>query len=251
MNILSGCTRLRFNSHINHACYAARHGYGYRFDITPRPLASVYDHKLHAILDCPVDGRWWFWIDDDAFFTRFDTPLADLGVTNGDELLVFPKSPVNLQGGWTYLSSGNFFFRSTPEVHAFFRAVLATEMPKVQAWWNAGEHGIYTGADQDQIVWNLFHDAGIRARTKLVPYEIFNTRPYHFSSATDCFLVHFAVSGMTKAEAIRQFQQQFGFADDALLPPSAAGDTADYAAFRVPVAAAAEPPSVLRRWFGR
>lgn len=238
MNILSGCTRLRFNSHINHACYAARHGYRYKFDATPRPLNSVFDHKIHSILDCPVDDAWWFWLDDDAFFTSFETPFSDLRLRLDDrKLLIFPKSPVNPSGGWTFLSSGNFFFRSTHDTHAFFRKVLDTELSRVKEWWDERAYGMFTAGDQDKIVWNLMHDEAIRARTDLIGYEEFNTRPYHFTAATDFFLVHFAVPGISKEESIRQFKARFDFADDALLPPDVAPErAAKFLPYRIPVA---------------
>lgn len=248
--ILSGCTRLRFNSHINHAAYAARHGYGYRFDITPRPLSSVFDHKIHSILDCPIDDRWWFWMDDDAFFTQFDTTLGELDVPfDGDKLLIFPKSPINPAGGWTFLSSGNFFFRSTRETHEFFQRVLATDLAQVKAWWDEDRYGMFTNGDQDKIVWNLIEGDIMRGRFEIVRYETFNTRPYHFSSPTSCFLVHFAVPGIPKEESIRQFQCAYRFADDSLVPADqAAGRAAMYLPYRIPERAG-KPRRKFRDWW--
>jgi hypothetical protein len=209
-----------------------RHGHKYRFDITPRPLSSVFDHKIHSILDCPIDDEWWFWMDDDAFFTSFDTPFSELGISfDSSKILIFPKSPVNPLGGWTFLSSGNFFFRSTQEAHAFFRRVLETQLSEVKEWWDDREFGMFTNGDQDKIVWNLIHDEEIRARTDLISYEVFNTRPYHFSSPTDFFLVHFAVPGVAKEESIKLFQARFNYEDDALLPP---GEFSDRAAMLSP-----------------
>lgn len=250
MNILSGCTKLRFNSHINHATYAMRHGYRYRFDITPRPLSSVFDHKIHAILECPIDDEWWFWIDDDAFFTQFDTPFSELDVRfASDKLLIFPKSPVNPLGGWTFLSSGNFFFRSTRETHEFFQRVLATDLSQVKAWWDAEKYGMFTNGDQDKIVWNLIEGEAMRDFYAVVPYETFNTRPYHFSSPTDFFLVHFAVLGISKEEAIRQFQVKFQYGDDSLVP---AGQAIDRAAMFLPYRIPEKPRMTslsLRGWW--
>jgi hypothetical protein len=251
MKILSGCTRLRFNSHVNHATYAMRHGYDYRFDITPRPLSSVFDHKIHAILDCPIDGDWWFWIDDDAFFTQFDKPLRELDVAfDGDKLLIFPASPVNPLGGWTFLSSGNFFFRSTRETHEFFQRVLTTDLRQVEAWWDAEKYGMFTNGDQDKIVWNLIQGEATRDVHAIVPYETFNTRPYHFSSPTDFFLVHFAVPGISKQDAIKQFQLKFRYEDDSLVPDGQEIDSAAmFLHYRIPEKPR-ESRFSLRRWLG-
>jgi hypothetical protein len=228
-----------------------RHGYGYRFDLTPRPLSSVFDHKIHAILDCPIDGDWWFWIDDDAFFTQFDTPLGELDVAfDSDRLLIFPRSPVNPLGGWTFLSSGNFFFRSTRKTHEFFQRVLTTDLRQVEAWWDAEKYGMFTNGDQDKIVWNLVRGEAAGDIHALVPYETFNTRPYHFSSPTDFFLVHFAVPGISKQEAIRQFQLRFRYPDDSLVPP---GQAIDRAALLKHYGIPEKPKSrfTLRGWLAR
>ena len=219
VNILSGCTKLRFNSHLNHACYAAKHGYGYRFDITPRKLASVFDHKIFSILDCPIDGNWYFWIDDDAFFTQFDRPFTDLNLAlDESRMMIFPKSPINPLGGWTYLSSGNFFFRSTPETHAFFRRVLETDISAVKKWWNSTQFGIFTNGDQDRIVYCLMQDKSMLELTDVVSWDIFNYRPYHFEMPSSHFLVHFAVPNVSKESALNEFKTRFQFADDSLIP---------------------------------
>lgn len=106
MKIISGSSRLRFNSRLNHAGFAHLHNYRYVFDSTPRPLESVYDHKLLAILDLPVDGDRWFWIDDDAFFTQFSRPLEAIGLDFDAALLIFPKSPEGAHASGTHVGIG-------------------------------------------------------------------------------------------------------------------------------------------------
>jgi hypothetical protein len=219
MKIISGSTHLRFNSRLNHACYANLHNYTYIFDTTPRPLASVYDHKLLSILNLPVDNEWWFWIDDDAFFTQFPRPLESIGPDFDRSMLIFPKSPINPLGGWTFLSSGNFFFRNCAQVHDFFQAALEADLAEVKRWWNESELGMFTNGDQDKIVWELFRNSSMFNSTQLVSYDVFNTRPYHFKqSPCEHFLVHFAVLQQTKAEALNAFQMKFNFRNDSLIP---------------------------------
>lgn len=219
MKIISGSTHLRFNSRLNHACYAYLHDYTYVFDVTPRPLTSVYDHKLLSILNLPIDNEWCFWIDDDAFFTQFSCAMNDIGLEFDDDLLIFPKSPINPLGDWTFLSSGNFFFKNCLAVHDFFKAALKADLSEIEQWWDADKFGMFTNGDQDKIVWELFHNSSILNKTKLVPFELFNTRPYHFQAAsTENFLVHFAVPGQTKNDALKRFQLKFKFKNDSLIP---------------------------------
>jgi len=181
VSVISGCTQVRFQSQKNHKMYCDRWGYEYIWDEKPREIKSPYDHKIHALLDLPVDDRWWFWVDDDAFFTQMDTPLESF-FENFDKKaqLVFAKSPINPKGGWTYLSSANFFFRSSKKVHKF-----------------------------------------LEKRTKILPYDTFNFRPYHFEKSLDeHFLSHFAVPGVAKVDSIEEFRARFNFPDSSLTMPA-------------------------------
>ena len=216
MNILSGCTHIRFNSIINHASYAKTFNYKYKFDGEKRNLLSVYDHKILSILELPIDNEWWFWIDDDAFFTNFDRPFSSLNLNFDEKIMIFPKSPINLSGGWTFLSSGNFFFKNNKELKKFFQKVLDRNLEEVKNWWSHDKFGIFTKGDQDRIVYELVNNEDTMLKTSIVDYEIFNTRPYHFNKIDDHFLVHFAGVG-PKAEAIQKFQYDFGFSDSALV----------------------------------
>lgn len=217
MNILSGCTHLRFNSIINHASYAKIFNYKYKFDGEKRNLLSIYDHKILSILELPIDNEWWFWIDDDAFFTNFRKPFSSLNLNFDQKIMIFPKSPINLSGGWTFLSSGNFFFKNNNESKEFFQKVLDRNIEEVKKWWSHDKYGIFTKGDQDRIVYELMNNEDIMSKTSIVNYEIFNTRPYHFKKIDDHFLVHFAGVG-PKPEAIQKFQHDFGFSDTALIP---------------------------------
>lgn len=219
MKILSGVTMERFNSRRNHVQYASIHGYEYIFDSIDRGLNSVYDHKIATILALNADNDWYFWLDDDAFFMQPHTQLESFLSALAPEIeLIFPRSPVNLHGGWTYLSSGNFFFRNTPGVRAFFRGLLDLDLEVIREWWDEEALGLFTNGDQDKIVFALFHDETMSLKTQLVNFESFNTRPYHFQQFSDeHFLVHFAVQNLTKSEAIEEFRIKFMFRDDSLL----------------------------------
>tara|TARA_Y100000022_G_C13058161_1_gene287592 strand:- start:183 stop:641 length:459 start_codon:yes stop_codon:yes gene_type:complete len=130
--------------------------------------------------------------------------------------MIFPKSPINLTGGWTFLSSGNFFFKNNQESKKFFQKVLERNLEEVKMWWSKDKYGIFTKGDQDRIVYELVNNEDTMSKTSIVDYEIFNTRPYHYKKIDDHFLVHFAGVG-PKIEAIQKFQYDFGFSDTALV----------------------------------
>jgi hypothetical protein len=221
VKVISGCTKVRFESQINHRQYCQRWGYEYIWDEKPRELKSPYDHKLYALLDLPIDNNWWFWVDDDAFFTQIDTPLEKF-VEEFDKRtqFVFAKSPINPKGGWTYLSSGNFFFKSSKKVHRFLKSVLASDLLEIKEWWNPETLGLFTKGDQDKIVYQLFKQPRIMKRTSILPYDTFNFRPYHFEkSFNEHFLSHFAVPGVAKVESIEEFRARFNFPDSSLTMP--------------------------------
>jgi hypothetical protein len=211
MNIISGSYPKRFNSNINHKAYAKMHGYKYVFDDSNYNVKSVYDHKIMSILNLSIDNQWWMWIDDDAFFMQIDSPVVNMPK---DKLLLFPKSPVNPNGEWTFISSGNFFFKNNQVVHSFFNRVINTDINIVKDWWT-DDLGMFTYGDQDKIVYNLKQTEMLN-ETEIVGWELFNARPYHFTSANDYFLVHFATPGISKEASINDFQKKFGFQDSSL-----------------------------------
>jgi len=221
VKVISGCTKVRFDSQINHRQYCDRWRYEYAWDEKPRELKSPYDHKLYSLLDLPIDNKWWFWVDDDAFFTQIDTPLDSFVKKFGCRTqFVFAKSPINPKGRWTYLSSGNFFFKSTKKVHQFLRTGLASDLVEIKEWWDADQFGMFTKGDQDKIVYQLQMQPKMNKRTKILPYDTFNFRPYHFEKSPDeHFLAHFAVPGVAKVDSIEEFRARFNFPDSSLTMP--------------------------------
>jgi hypothetical protein len=212
--ILSGSTRLRYPTLLNHRVYADRHGYRYRFDISPRRnIANPFFHKLKAIADALQDCEWLFWIDDDAAFTQIDTAFETLMPElqqSPQPYSIFCNSPVN-RGMWTYLSSGNFFIHSCSGSRELIDACLRTNLEEVERWWNIDKYGLFTNGDQDTIVYQIestprFADGCLR-----VEYTRFNTRPFHFEHHQQHFLVHFTnVPDMSKREQMRVFAARFG-----------------------------------------
>lgn len=220
IRIVSGTDRLLLRSDENHRRYATRHGYEYRFDTAPYAnLRTPHFRKLHSVQSALDGSDWVFWLDDDAFFTdmsvRLDTFLNDL---RSDTFLVICASPVNPEGGWTFLSSGQFFLKNEARAHDFLRKVLATPVETAQAWWDSARYGMFTGGDQDSIVYTLVNEDWLQF-TKVYPYNAFNNRPYHYDQRLDeHFLVHFP-GVPDKGIAVAAFAARFGL-DDTLVPPT-------------------------------
>lgn len=231
--VLSGCDRIRFPTMVNHKAYADRHGYRYRFDISPRrDRENVYFHKLSAIQDALVDCEWLFWIDDDAAFTRLDSSFESIvpELADPSTVAVFCASPVNPMGGWTTVSSGNFFIRGSALGHKLIAQALATDLQVVEKWWDEQALGMFTNGDQDALVYLIKTDPEFEAATRILDYERFNTRPYHFGSDLSHFLVHFThLPGTTKEVQMREFAEKHGL-DDFFLPPEASAQYASYEA---------------------
>jgi hypothetical protein len=111
------------------------------------------------------------------------------------------------------MSGGQFFIRRSRAMMELLDAVLATDLEMVRAWWRADEYGIFTNGDQDAIVYHLMGpDHRWRDRFLRLPWEVFNSRPYHYHQRLDeHFICHFAVpGGRPKAELIAEFVQRMG-----------------------------------------
>ena len=131
--IVSGSSRVRTAAPLNHALYAAAIGVPYFFDVAPTRVDRIYFHKLEVIRAYLPLAEWLFWIDDDAFFTDFRVDLRQFLADVGERDLVFCKSPVNPRGGWTWMSSGQFFIRNTPQTLDLLDAVARTDLAAVKA----------------------------------------------------------------------------------------------------------------------
>ena len=219
--IVSGSSRVRTAAPLNHALYAGQHDIPYFFDAAPSKVDRIYFHKLHVIRRYLPLAEWLFWIDDDAFFTDFAVDLRQFLADVGDHELVFCKSPVNPRGGWTWMSSGQFFIRNTPDMAALLDAVLHTDLAVVKEWWDPEAHGLFTNGDQDAFVYALQGpDPRWRERFVQQPADAFNNRPYHYEQRLDeHFICHFALPGAhrEKADMIGEFAERLG-TNQALCP---------------------------------
>lgn len=217
INIVSGTDRPLLRSEVNHQRYAERHGYGYAFDAEVYPnLPTPHFRKLCSVYSALDQSDWVFWLDDDAYFTNMTVRLEEFLKNISDEVfLVICSSPVNPQGGWTYLSSGQFFIRNNIQAREFLGKVMATPVETARDWWDSSRYGMFTNGDQDSIVYVLATENLLRF-TKIFSYEAFNARPYHYKERLDeYFLVHFP-GVPDKQAAIAAFGGRFG-ADETLV----------------------------------
>ncbi|TRM52414.1 hypothetical protein YH64_014225 [Achromobacter sp. LC458] len=95
--------------------------------------------------------------------------------------MVICKSPVN-EGGWTFISSGQFFLKSSKRAAAFLKAVRGTDLDAVKQWWNPEKFGMFTSGDQDAMVYVLATDRRFKEGNFFVrlPFEEFNAREFHY-----------------------------------------------------------------------
>jgi len=220
--IVSGSSRVRTAAPLNHALYAAAIGVPYFFDVAPTRVDRIYFHKLEVIRAYLPLAEWLFWIDDDAFFTDFRVDLRQFLADVGNRDLVFCKSPVNPRGGWTWMSSGQFFIRNTPGTLDLLDAVARTDLAEVKAWWDPETYGLFTNGDQDAFVYQLQGPGSAWGERFLqLPPDLFNNRPYHYEQRLDeHFICHFALPGgrRPKADLIAEFAERLG-TNVALVPP--------------------------------
>lgn len=218
IHIVSGTDRPILRSEENHSRYAARHGYAYTFDSDVYSnLPTPHFRKLRSVENALSQSDWVFWLDDDAYFTNMAVRLEEFLQKVPEEVfLVICSSPVNPQGGWTYISSGQFFLRNTPKAHEFLRKVMETPVETARDWWDASRYGMFTNGDQDSFVYVLVTQDLLQL-TKIFPYESFNARPYHYKKHLDeYFLVHFpGVSD--KKTAVAAFGERFGIDETLVL----------------------------------
>lgn len=216
VGIISYCDRLRTNAHVNHEVYARVHGYTYIFDIAPvsePPQHKKFFLKIEKIRKFLPLFDWVFWIDDDAFFMGRKTKLTSFIERFPDSTLIFCASP-RVSDNWTWMSSGSMFIKNSPLGRQLIDAVMETDLQEVKSWWDADRFGMWTGGDQDAIVYQLmtnplFQQEGFYAR--LEPRE-FNSRPWHFvNGAFENFLLHF--TGNDKGRQALEFARKWDLSD--------------------------------------
>jgi hypothetical protein len=177
-----------FPSAANHKAYADAHGFTYIHCSWRTKAHNPYLNKFEWIGHYLHLFDWVFWIDDDAFFVDFSKSLLAL-LPGPDQVASFCKSP-NVAGRFTFLSSGQFFLSNSGLGKRLVEDVLAVSLPEVESWWKP-ELGMFTGGDQDALVYLLLTRERYRGRYQLRPYQSFNSRVEDIQANLEqVFLLH-------------------------------------------------------------
>lgn len=207
---------LRFNSQVNHKAYADFHGYHYVFNGSPERDSRNYFRKIETVIRYLGLFDWLFWIDDDAYFTNFTIPLARFVDEAGECDMLICRSP-STKKLFTKFSSGQFFLRNAPRAHEFLKAVLATDLAAVQAFWRQ-DLGYYSSGDQDAMVYLSETDPRFSdGFFKLLDHQQFNNRDFEYlADPVEHFVVHF--TGTQKVASKVAFCERLG-CNRYLVPP--------------------------------
>ncbi len=209
--IVSGGTRLRLPSPINHKIYADIHKLDYRLECGSNGrLKNPFYFKLDVIARLLPSYDWIFWIDDDAFFTNFSVDPGGVCRSQAHKtFLILADGRVRPGDGWTRINSGVILVRNCKEARTFLQKCLDTEIATVRSWWNEADHGMFTNSDQDTLLYHLLCSP-VQDFFEIAPHLDLNARSYHYSKEiTEHFICHFP--GLPdKVRAIRQFSDRFG-----------------------------------------
>lgn len=249
--ILSSHSKPKVSGPVNHQVYATRHGYDYLFDMTPIALATPYDQKLAVIARAMRRTKcdWIVWVDDDAYFMQTSKPITDLFPQTDEVDFVICRSPVNLQGIWSYINSGVVLIRNNQRALSVVEKALHLPMATVEAWWDREKHGHFVaGGDQERLTYLFLTEPDLANAVSIHEHTAFNSRAYHFENAADELFVCHLASHRDKSIPQTDMMERFGL-DIHLLPQAdAAGlpDSLKHSFFSKPLTKP-KPPSLARR----
>jgi len=207
--VLSSHTKPGSTAPINHQIYCRKHGYKYLFDATPYPLKSPYDQKLAAVCHNLEGADWLMWMDDDAYFMDHTIKLESFVDDQSD--YIFCNSPVNpLNNKWTFINSGVFFVRNTPETKKLLFDALATDINMVKEWWDKDKYGFFTHGDQDRLLYQFVVNGLVDTKLKVCEFTDFNARRYHFDQRYDQHFVLHYVGYLDKYFIMEKFAKLYG-----------------------------------------
>lgn len=220
--IVSGGYPTRYRSHINHDLYARKHDLAFYLDSNRyEGLQTPHFHKIPAVLRVLEQHDWVLWIDDDGFIMDFEQDMRRFVSDVPDNVFfVACRSPINPQGGWTFLSAGAFFVRNCPAGVRLLREAFETPKSTVNAEWRPEAYGLLTPGEQAHII-HVLHRDGLLPGVILHDWPAFNARPYHWPPDGPSNLhpiVQFPATAGDRARAIADFGARFGM-DDSLVPP--------------------------------
>lgn len=193
--IVSGADEIRLRSYVNHVIYARTHSFDYRLECgLDRDIRNKFFYKTSTIRRVLPRYDWIVWIDDDAFFTDFESNQLNELITDAerrDHFLVIANGPEEPNGFWSVINTGVMAIRNDPRSIELLAMMDGADLDDVREWWSEEEHGVFTNGDQDQMLWALL-TSGLMTDVSLVDHRQLNSRGHYYeSSLSDAFIMHF------------------------------------------------------------
>lgn len=210
--LVSGGDEIRLRSYVNHVIYARLHDLDYRLEcgITP-DITNKFHYKTSIIRRLLQFYDWLIWIDDDAFFTDFTRDNLNAFVDRAeqeDRFLVIANGPTEPNGFWSVINTGVMLLRNDPRTWQMLDAMHAVDLDTVKGWWSEDKHGVFTGGDQDEMLWALT-TLGLLDQVLIVNHLELNSRGHYYEdSLHDAFVMHFC-GHFDKPLGIARFARRF------------------------------------------
>lgn len=222
--IVSGADFVAIHSYVNHSVYAREYDYDFRFEAgVAEAVDNVFFFKTAAIERVIERYDWIVWLDDDTFITDFSRDRIGALIAQAEgagESFVVARGPLEPNGFFSFLNSGVMLLKNCPENIEMLRAMNDESLRHARAWWDESRFGVFTGGDQDIIIWML-HERDWLKRARIVDHLELNSRTHHYtSSLDDAFICHFC-GHWDKNLSIAEFAERFG-TNQALVPESLA-----------------------------
>lgn len=210
--ITSGGDEIRFRSYVNHAIYAREHGHDYRLECgVDVGVTNKFFYKTAIVRRVLALNEWMCWIDDDAFFTDFSSDGLALLIDRAENegaFLVIAEGPREPNGFWSRINTGAFLLKNSEKAWQLLDVMQGSTLAEVEAWWDPGRDGLYTGGDQDQMWWALSTTELIKS-VMIVGHRELNSRGHYYeNSLQDAFVMHFA-GHRDKPLGIARFAERF------------------------------------------
>lgn len=211
--IVSGADEIRLRSYINHSIYARIYALDYRLECgIAEGVVNKFFYKTSIIARVLPRYDWIVWMDDDTFITDFsrDTfrELIDQAESRG-QFLVLAEGPVEPNGFWSVVNTGVMLIKNCNESFEMLGAMDDAHLADVEDWWDEECHGVFTGGDQDVVVWWL-ETNGLMDRVQIVGHATLNSRGHYYTeSLSDAFIMHFC-GYPDKEWGVVRFAKRFG-----------------------------------------
>lgn len=211
--VTSGGDDIRLRSYINHYIWAQENGVDYRLEIGLAPgLVLPYDAKYAIIRRALAQYDWVLWVDDDVYFTRWESESVSSLIANAEgagQFLVVAEGPVEPNGVWSRINSGVLLMRNDERTHRLLSLAQETDVASLVDDWDFEQHGLFSGGDQDALWHALCTHPELMGGTTIVAHEELNSRPHLLRGPLETVLnLHFC--GPHKESRIQQFARHQG-----------------------------------------